>query len=147
MANHTTTREDGTTVSLGGAWGDQAAADEAAGVEFDPTAKSDVDTVLRDIPQIAHTPQEVVIQEPVASISVSPATDTLDLSNEETQQLTVTNDEGDDVTADCSYATADAAVATVSSTGLVTATGVGGPINITATYAGKTDTCAVTVVA
>ena len=92
------------------------------------------------------------------SISVAPVSGTLDLSNGETQQLTVTatyEDERGQFTKDITqadaptitYATANAAVATVNSRGLVTAVGVGGPINITATYQGLTDTYAVTVAA
>ena len=83
-----------------------------------------------------------------ASISVSPATDTL--AAEETQQLTVTatyeDAETEDVTEDtrCVYTTSDDEVATVDTAGLVTAVATG-EATITATYHGRTDTCVVTV--
>ncbi|MFB3306798.1 hypothetical protein, partial [Pseudomonas sp. AMR01] len=80
MVYETTTRKDGTTVTLGGLAGDYADAANTAGLVFDPTAKANVETNLVDITQITHTPQEVVIQDPVDEIIVTPATDTLDLS-------------------------------------------------------------------
>lgn len=146
MADHTTTRADGTTVVLGGEWGDQAAADETAGLVFDPTAKADVSLVFEDIPQIAHNPQQAVIQEATASISMLPATATIDVSDASTQQLAVTNAAGDDVTADATYVSSDPTKATVSAAGLVSPVAAGSA-TITATYAGKTDTTVVTVTA
>lgn len=146
MANHTTTREDGSTVALGGVWGDQAAADQEAGLQFDPTAKSAVQTVLRDIPQIVHTPQEVVIQETTASISMTPATATIDVSDGSTQQLTVVNADSVDVTDETTFTSSDPTKATVSQSGLVSPVAAGSS-TITATYAGKTDTTAITVTA
>ena len=65
-----------------------------------------------------------------------------------TQQLTVTvtmSDEStEDVTGDATYESSATGVATVSSSGLITAVSEG-TATITATYAGLTDTCAVTV--
>lgn len=145
MANHTTMREDGTMVSLGGAWGDQAAADEAAGLEFNPEAKANVHTVVRDIPQIVHNPQEVVIQNTTPSISMTPATATIDVSDGSTQQLTVTS-EGADVTEDTTFTSSDPTKATVDIGGKVHPVAAG-TSTITATYADKTDTTVITVTA
>lgn len=65
-----------------------------------------------------------------------------------TQQLTVTahlaSGADQDVTSLATYESSDPAVATVSSTGLITAVGEG-TATITATYQGASDTCAVTV--
>lgn len=87
-----------------------------------------------------------------ASISVTPATDTLDASNVETQQLTTvaTYEDGEttDVSADTrvTYVSSDPTKATVSSTGLITAV-LAGSTTITTSYHGRTDTTVVTVVA
>ncbi len=85
----------------------------------------------------------------VASIAVTPATVTLDVSDAETQQLTTiatfTGAGGtEDVTNSASYVSSDPTKATVSSTGLITAVAAGST-TVTATYAGQSDTCAVTV--
>lgn len=148
MAYTTTTRADGTQVTLGGLAGDYADQANDAGLVFDPTAKANVETNMVDITQITHTPQEVVIQPPVDEIIVTPATDTIDLSNAETQQLTVTDSNGEVRTAsdETTYTTSDATKATVSTGGLVSPVGVGSA-TITATFRGKTDTCVVTVIA
>ena len=65
-----------------------------------------------------------------------------------TRQLTVTAVHGSGAqttaTDDAAYSSSDEAVATVDSSGLVTAHAAG-TATITATYAGKSDTCAVTV--
>ena len=82
----------------------------------------------------------------VSSIALSPPVLTLDLSNGETEQLTVDDDLGNDRTAQATYVSSDPTKATVSATGLVTPVAAG-PTTITATYAGKTDTTSVTVIA
>lgn len=92
------------------------------------------------------------VQTLAASIAVSPASVELDHSDGETQQLTVvmTDDEGRTYTidpSDVAWESADEAIATVDANGLVETVGDGGPIDITGTLFGKTDTCAVTVVA
>lgn len=85
------------------------------------------------------------------TVNVTPASATIDLSDVETQQLAVSVTDGQGRTQDvleyCSFSSANEAIATVDSNGLITPTGVGGPINITATVMGQTDTCAITVVA
>jgi hypothetical protein len=82
----------------------------------------------------------------VASIDVTPATATKAVGA--TQQLTVVatldNTDTETVTNDCTFTTSDPAKATVSASGLITAVATGSA-TITAHYAGKTDTCVVTV--
>jgi hypothetical protein len=82
----------------------------------------------------------------LTSITVDPDTMTLDLSLTETEQLTVTDDNGVNRTSQATYSSSATGVATVSTGGVVTAVGVGNA-TITATYAGLTDTCAVVVIA
>lgn len=143
MANKTVTREDGSTVALGGAWGDQAVLDAAnVTLEFDPTFKSKVSTVLHDVPQIVTIPQEVIIQDTTASIAVTPTTTTK--AANATQQLTVLDASSVNRTVDATYTTSDATKATVSSGGLITAKATGSA-TVTVSYAGKTGTCVVTV--
>ncbi|WP_043602256.1 Ig-like domain-containing protein [Nocardia otitidiscaviarum] len=77
------------------------------------------------------------------SITVNPSAVTLAAG--ELTQLTVIDNNGYNRTAECSFSSADDLVATVSSTGLVTAVATGGPTNITATLGALNDTCAVTV--
>ncbi|MGW4325452.1 Ig-like domain-containing protein [Nocardia sp. NPDC004573] len=77
------------------------------------------------------------------SITVTPATATLAVG--EPLQLIVTDNNGFDRTHDATYSTSNAARATVSTTGRVTAVAVGSAATITATLNGQTDTCAVTV--
>jgi uncharacterized protein YjdB len=60
-------------------------------------------------------------------------------------QLVVTDSNGVDRTLDCTYGTSNAARATVSSTGRVTAVASGSAATITATLGALTDTSAVTV--
>ena len=85
-----------------------------------------------------------------ASISALPATTTLDISDEDTEQIevTATYEDGEtaDVTADSrtTYATSDATKATVSASGLITPVAAGSA-TITVTHQGRTDTIAVTV--
>lgn len=82
----------------------------------------------------------------LTAIDVTPATKTLDISNGETQQLTVAQtptDAGSSFT----YASSDATKATVSANGLVTPVAAG-TATITVTSVAKpsvTDTCAITV--
>jgi len=83
---------------------------------------------------------------PVSAISITPATVTLDISNGETQQLTVATtpaNQGVQVT----YVSSDPTKATVSSTGLITPL-VAGSTTVTGTAVhdgALTDTCVVTV--
>lgn len=79
---------------------------------------------------------------PVTAINVTPATATIAAAA--TQQLSVVDSNGRNRTAQATYGTSAAATATVSSSGLVTGVAAG-TATITATYAGFTDTCAVTV--
>lgn len=89
----------------------------------------------------------------VTSISVTPATANLDLSLGQTQQLQVIATMSDASTRDVTiwaattYVSAAPATCTVDADGLVSPAGVGGPVNVTATYGAQNDTCAVTVVA
>lgn len=88
----------------------------------------------------------------VTSIAVEPATDSIDLSNAETSQLTATATMSDastrDVTmwANTTWESDDEAVATVSADGLVTPEGIGSA-TITATYGAQSDSSEITVVA
>lgn len=83
----------------------------------------------------------------VSGISSLPATVELDLSAGGTQQITNTVSPGGASNPAVTYATSNAAVATVSPTGLVTATGEGtATITVTTVDGGFTDTCVVTVV-
>ncbi|WP_433568060.1 Ig-like domain-containing protein (plasmid) [Nocardia sp. CA-151230] len=79
---------------------------------------------------------------PVTGITVSPSTTTKAAAA--TQQLTVTDNNGRNVTALATYSSSATSKATVSSTGLVTAVATGSA-TITATYKTFTGTCAVTV--
>jgi Bacterial Ig-like domain (group 2) len=87
----------------------------------------------------------------VTSVAVTPASDSLDLSNEETVQLTAIATMSDASTRDVTtwentaWTTENAAVATVVD-GLVTPTGVG-EADITATYGAQSDIAVITVVA
>lgn len=78
----------------------------------------------------------------VSGITIAP--DTITGAAHTAHQLTVTDSNGLDRTATATYATSDPTKATVSSTGLVTLV-AGGAATVSATYLGKTDTCAVTV--
>lgn len=78
----------------------------------------------------------------LTSIDVSPATSTKAAGS--TTQLTVTGNDGANLTAVADYTTSDATKATVSDTGLITFVATGSA-TITASYGGHTDTCAVTV--
>lgn len=82
----------------------------------------------------------------VTAITVSPTTATMTAAtgSSHTQQLTVTDSNSLDRTATATYSSSTPAKATVSATGLVTAVAAG-TSTITATYLGKTATCAVTV--
>ena len=79
---------------------------------------------------------------PVTSITVSPSTATKAAAA--TQQLTVTDNNGRNVTALATYVSSAPSKATVNSSGLVTAVATGSA-TITATYKGFNGTCAVTV--
>ncbi|QWY83722.1 putative structural Ig-like protein [Rhizobium phage RHph_X3_15] len=82
----------------------------------------------------------------LTGISVAPAT--ANLANSGTQQLTVTFTPADAANRDVIYTTSDATKATVSASGLITASATNdGEVTITATSVdgGFTDTCVVTV--
>jgi uncharacterized protein YjdB len=85
----------------------------------------------------------------VQSIAVTPPT--VSVPQGGTHQLTVTATYNvgptADVTATATYTTSDATKATVSTAGLVTGVGAGGPVTITATFSGKSSTSTVTVIA
>jgi len=142
MADTTVTREDGSTVVLGGAWGDQAALDTTAGLEFNPEAKADVTVEFEDVTQIVTTPKQAVIFPPSTSVVVTPATATK--AANATQQLTVVDSSGNDVHLLATYTTSDATKGTVNATGLVTAVATG-TATITAHYKGHTDTLVLTI--
>lgn len=82
----------------------------------------------------------------VTAITVAPATALLDLSEADTQQLTVTDSNSVNRTSVATYESSAAGVATVSASGLITPVSVG-TATITATYLTHTDTCAVEVIA
>lgn len=77
------------------------------------------------------------------SINVTPPVATLAVG--EQAQLLVIDDNGYDRTAECTYATSNAARATVSPSGRVTAVAVGAAATITATLGALNDTAAITV--
>jgi hypothetical protein len=83
---------------------------------------------------------------PLTGITATPGTVELDLSDAETQQITVTDSNLVNRTSQASYGTSDETVATVSAAGLITPHAVG-TADITATYGGHTDVVAVTVIA
>jgi uncharacterized protein YjdB len=83
---------------------------------------------------------------PVASVDVTPATPSVQMNATVQLTATTTDANGNTLTGrSVTWATSDASVATVSATGLVTGTAVGGPVTITATSEGKNGTAAVTV--
>ncbi|PPJ31910.1 hypothetical protein C5E45_32995 [Nocardia nova] len=90
--------------------------------------------------------QETGVGSGVTAVTVTPATTELDLSDVETQQLTVTDNNSVNRTSAATYLSSAPSVATVSAGGLVTPVGVG-TATITATYSGHSDTCDVTVIA
>ncbi|NEW33843.1 Ig-like domain-containing protein [Nocardia cyriacigeorgica] len=79
-----------------------------------------------------------------SSITVNPATASLAVG--ELIQLTVIDSNGVNRTGDCTFESANTAVATVSASGLVTGVAAGGPASVTAELGALSDTCAVTVV-
>ena len=83
----------------------------------------------------------------VTGITVSPSILTLDLSNDETEQLTVVDNLGHNRTAAATFTSDDEAVATVTSPGGVVSPVAAGTATITATYSGHNDTTDVTVIA
>lgn len=82
----------------------------------------------------------------LTGITATPATVELDLSDEDTQQITVVDSNTVNRTAQATYGTSDEMVAVVSTTGLITPVGAG-TADITAAYGGHTDVVEVTVVA
>lgn len=82
----------------------------------------------------------------LTGITVAPSEATIDLSMDENQQLTATDNNGVNRTTQAAWITSDATKATVNSNGVVEAVAAG-TATITATYNTFTDTCAVTVVA
>lgn len=86
-----------------------------------------------------------------SAVAVTPASGTLDISDGDDQQLAavITDQQSRelDVTQECEYESANPAFATVDENGFVEPVGAGGPIDITATALGSTDTYAVTVTA
>lgn len=86
----------------------------------------------------------------VELLEVSPATTGLDISDGDTEQLTATatlaSEATEDVTREVAWTSSDPTTATVNAVGRVTPVAAGAA-TITATYAGQTDTCAVTVTA
>ena len=87
----------------------------------------------------------------VTGISVSPATATLDTSDNATQQLTVTFTPTTPDNMNLIYTSSDETKATVNASGLITTAGVTGTgevtITVTSEDGGFTDTCVVTVTA
>jgi len=84
----------------------------------------------------------------IASFTISPTTDLLDLSSDATQQITITvplDAYGDVATGTFTYATTDAAKATVSASGLVTAVAVGTCTITVTSNTGVARTLAITV--
>src|SRR5205823_3114290 len=83
---------------------------------------------------------------PVATVTIAPATATVAAG--QTSQLTAMTKDGAGAVITgraVAWATSNAALATVSSTGLVTGVAVGGPVTITATSEGQNGTAAITV--
>ncbi|MGI5222172.1 Ig-like domain-containing protein [Nocardia sp. CA-290969] len=90
--------------------------------------------------------QETGMNPSITAITVTPDTAELDLSDAETQQLTVTDSNSVVRTASATYHSSATGVATVSASGLVTPVSVG-TATIVATYGGHIDLCDVTVIA
>lgn len=80
------------------------------------------------------------------ALTLTPAMATIDLSDGETQQLHVEDNNGVDRTNQATWSTSDATKATVNSAGVVTPVAAG-TSTITATYNGLTDTTVITVIA
>ena len=91
------------------------------------------------------TKSGVILENPfTTAIVVTPSAKTFATSGL-TQQLAVVDQDGFNVITECTFATSDAAKATVSATGLITSVG-SGSCTITVTSSdGPTGTCAVTV--
>lgn len=102
------------------------------------------------LPDLTRGFREVGPELTVTAIEVAPTVANLDVSDETTQQLTVTATMSDattrDVTDEATYESDAPAIATVSATGLIEPVSAGSA-NVTATHEGQMDTCAVTVVA
>ena len=89
----------------------------------------------------------ITVTVPVASVAVSPATPTIQVSA--TVQLTATPQDGNGNPLTgrvVTWQTSDATIATVDANGLVTGLAAGGPVTITASSEGKSGTSAVTVI-
>ena len=69
----------------------------------------------------------------VTSITVNPSAVTFTTSGE-TQQLTVYDQDSNDVTSECTFVSGDDQIATVNSSGLVTAVGTSDVVDITVTH-------------
>ncbi len=82
------------------------------------------------------------VEQPIEVIVIEP--DTIDIMTGETKQLTVTDNNGNDITSESSYTSDNESVATVDENGLVTAVGVG-ETEITVSYEDITETVSVTV--
>lgn len=82
----------------------------------------------------------------LTGITVTPGTLALDVSDGDTQQLTVTDSNSVNRTAQAAYGTSDETVAVVSAAGVVTPVGAGAA-DIIATYGGHVDSVEVTVTA
>ena len=81
-------------------------------------------------------------EDPITGITSTPTTKSLAVAA--TQQLLIKDSNNVDRTAVATYVSSDPAKATVSTTGLITGVAAGSA-TVTATYKGKTATCAVTV--
>ncbi len=83
---------------------------------------------------------------PVASVTVSPSAPTVVVGTTVQLTATVRDEAGNSLTdRTITWSSDDSAVASVSSIGLVTGVGTGGPVTITATSEGKSGTAAITV--
>lgn len=92
----------------------------------------------------AYSESDVTVTVPVTGVTVSPTTATLAVAA--TRQLTPTVAPSDATNKAVTYSTSNAAVATVNSSGLVTAVATGtATITVTTTDGAKTATCVVTV--
>lgn len=113
---------------------DRSLVDSYMGTKFVPDPTDDAEDETSFV-------RAVKLEYGTSSITVSPGTSGKTATS--TTQLTVTTDDGDDVTALASYVSATPSHATVSATGLVTFVATGASV-ITASYGGKTATMTAT---
>ena len=121
----------------------------AVGTAWQPLGVSGVDTVAKTVSaDLTTLSTYAVLASPVVSVSLSTDHATIDVGTTLQLSATALDDANAPVTdAPITWTSANAAIATVSSTGLVTGVAPGGPIDITATSNARSAKVAITVTA